>query len=189
MLLAVVYFYLRCDIPLIQNSSAPVILRFPKSAKIAILLISHDWLPFRVWSTYKITYLSYHWNNNTAPSCVINMLQKKLSHSRNTRSSSHTIHLLDMRHAITHRLMIARFLLLQSGTLFKMMSRVHNHCHYLSFVWRHTCFAQFTRSELFIVITMLMVWQSCWFFHIFRINALIFIKHKIYLRFFTVCCS
>ena len=57
---------------------------------------------------------------------------------------------IDMHTAKQH-LVIVHFLLLLllSGTLFQMMSGVPHHCHHLSLVWRHTCFVQFTKTELY----------------------------------------
>ena len=53
------------------------------------------WLPVKVRSTYKIACLCYHCHNCAAPSYVADMLQKKPSHTRNTRSSSYTMPLLN----------------------------------------------------------------------------------------------
>ena len=53
------------------------------------------WLPVKVRSTYKIVSLCYHCHSSTAPSYVADMLQKKPSHTRNTRSSSYTMPLLN----------------------------------------------------------------------------------------------
>ena len=52
---------------------------------------------------------------------------------------------------VRQHLVIVHFLLflLLSGTLFPMMSGVPQHCHHLSLVWRHTCFVQFTKTELY----------------------------------------
>ena len=78
----------------IQNYAARVILRLPKSYNISIHLKSLHWLPVKVRSTYKIACLCYHCHSSTAPSYVADMLQKKPSHTRNTRSSSYTMSLL-----------------------------------------------------------------------------------------------
>ena len=53
-------------------------------------------------------------------------------------------------HTVRHHLVIVHFLLLLllSGTLLQMMSRVPHHCLHLSLVCRHTCFVQFTKTEL-----------------------------------------
>ena len=56
---------------------------------------SFHWLPVKVRSTYKIACLYYHCHNSTAPSYVTDMLHKRPLHTRNTRSSSHTIPLLN----------------------------------------------------------------------------------------------
>ena len=77
----------------IQNYAARVILRLPMSSSITIHLKSLHWLPVIVRSTYKIACLCYHCHSSTAPSYVIDML-----HTRNTRSSSFTMPLLN-RHA------------------------------------------------------------------------------------------
>ena len=75
----------------IQNYAARVILRLPKSSSITIHIKSLHWLPVKVRSTYKIACLCHHCHSSTAPSYVADMLQKKPSHSRNTRSSSCTM--------------------------------------------------------------------------------------------------
>ena len=79
----------------IQNYAARVILRLPKSSSITTHLNSLHWLPVKVRSTYKIACLCYHCHSSTAPSYVAYMLQKKPSHTRNTRSSSYTMPLLN----------------------------------------------------------------------------------------------
>ena len=79
----------------IQNYAVRIILRLPKSSHITIHLLSLHWLPFKVRSTYKIVCLCYHCHSSTAPSYVADMLQKKPSHTRNIRSSSYTIPLLN----------------------------------------------------------------------------------------------
>ena len=77
----------------IQNYAARVILRLPKSSSITTHLRSLHWLPVKVRSTYKIACLCYHCS--TAPSCVADILHRKPSHTRNTRSSSYTMPLLN----------------------------------------------------------------------------------------------
>ena len=54
-------------------------------------------------------------------------------------------------HTVGQHLVIVHFLLLLllSGTLFQMMSGVPHHCHHPSLVWRHYCFVQFTKTELY----------------------------------------
>ena len=79
----------------IQNYAARVILRLPMSSSITIHLKSLHWLPVKVRSTYKIACLCYHCHSSTAPSCVTDMLHKKPLHTRNTRSSSYTMPLLN----------------------------------------------------------------------------------------------
>ena len=82
----------------IQNYAARVILRLPKSSSITIHLKSLHLLPVMVRSTYIIACLCYHCHSSTAPSYVADMLRKMPSHTRNTRSSSYTMPLLN-RHA------------------------------------------------------------------------------------------
>ena len=79
----------------IQNYAARLILRLPKSSSITTHLKSLHWLPVKVRSNYKIASLCYHSHSSTAPSYVANMLHKKPSHTRNTRSSSYIMHLLN----------------------------------------------------------------------------------------------
>ena len=79
----------------IQNYAARVILRLPISSSITIHLKSPHWLPVKVRSTYKIAYLCYQCHSSTAPSYVTDMLHKKPLHTRNTRSRSYTMHLLN----------------------------------------------------------------------------------------------
>ena len=57
--------------------------------------LSPHWLPVKVRSTYKIACLCYHCRSSTAPSYVTDMLHKKPLHTRNTRSSSYTMPLLN----------------------------------------------------------------------------------------------
>ena len=79
----------------IQNYAARVILRLPMSSRITIHLKSLHWLSVKVRSTYKIACLCYHCHSSTAPSYVTDMLHKKPLHTRNTRSSSYTMPLLN----------------------------------------------------------------------------------------------
>ena len=79
----------------IQNYAARVILRLPMSSRITIHLKSLHWLPVKVRSTYKIACLCYHCHSSTAPSYVTDMLHRKPLHTRNTRSSSYTMPLLN----------------------------------------------------------------------------------------------
>ena len=78
-----------------HNYAARVILRLPKSSSITIHLRSLHWLPVKVRSTCKIAYLCYHCHSSTAPSYVTDMLHKMPLHTRNTRSSSYTMPLLN----------------------------------------------------------------------------------------------
>ena len=78
----------------IQNYAARLILHLPKSSSITTHLKSLQRLPVKVRSTYKIACLCYHCHSITAPSYVADMLLEKPSHTRITRSSSHTMPLL-----------------------------------------------------------------------------------------------
>ena len=117
----------------IQNYAARVILRLPMSSSITTHLKSLHWLPVKVRSTYKIACLCH---GSTAPSYVTDMLHKKPLHTRNTRSSSYTMPLLNRPAHSQQHLVIIHFLLLLllSGTLFQMMSGVPHDCHHLSLV-------------------------------------------------------
>ena len=79
----------------IQNYAARVILHLPMSFSITTHLKSLNWYPVKVRSTYKIACLCYHFHSSTAPSYVIDMLHRKPLHTRNTRSSSYTMPLLN----------------------------------------------------------------------------------------------
>ena len=79
----------------IQNYAARVILCLPKSSSIATHIKSLHWLPVNVRSTYKIACLCYHCDSSTAPYIVTEMLQEKPLYTRNTRSSSYTMPLLN----------------------------------------------------------------------------------------------
>ena len=78
----------------IQNYATRVILRIPKSSSITTYLKSFHWPPVKVRSTYIIACLCHHCHSSTSPSYVADMLQKKPSHTRNTRPSSYTMPLL-----------------------------------------------------------------------------------------------
>ena len=80
----------------LQNYAARVILRLPKSSNITTHLESLHWLPVNVISTYKIACLCYNCHSSTAPSHVADMLQKKPSHTSNTRPSSYTMPILNL---------------------------------------------------------------------------------------------
>ena len=75
-----------------QNYAARVILRLPKSSCITTHLKSLHLFPVKVRSTYKIACLCHC---STAPSYVAAMQRRKPSHTRNTRSSSYTMLLLN----------------------------------------------------------------------------------------------
>ena len=79
----------------IQNYAARVILRLPKTSSITIRFKSLHWLPVKVRSTYKIACLCYHCHSSTTRSYVTDMLHRKPMHTRNTRSSSYTMPLLN----------------------------------------------------------------------------------------------
>ena len=79
----------------IQNYAARVILCLPKSSSLTTHLNSLHWLPVKVRSTYKIACLCYHCHSSTAPSYVADMLHKKPLHTRNSRSISYTMPLLN----------------------------------------------------------------------------------------------
>ena len=77
----------------IQNYAARVILRLPMSYSMTTHLKSPHWLPVKVRRTNKIACLCYHCQNSSAPSYVADMLHEK--HTRNSRSSSYTMPLLN----------------------------------------------------------------------------------------------
>ena len=81
--------------PILLGQAARVILRFPKSSNITIHLRSLHWLPVQVRIAYKMACSFYHCHSNTAPSYATDMLLKKPSLTRNTRSSSYTKPLLN----------------------------------------------------------------------------------------------
>ena len=119
----------------IQNYAARLILRLPKASNMSTHLKSLHWLHVKVRSTYKIACLCYHCHSSTAPSYVTDMLQKKPSHTRNTRSSSYTMPLLNKPAHSKATVGDHSFsFLLLSGTLFQMLSDVSHHCHHLSLV-------------------------------------------------------
>ena len=89
------YYDVTSHLQRIQNYAARVILRLPMSSCITIHLKSLHFLPVKVRSTYKIACLCYHCHSSTAPSYVTDMLHKKPLHTRNTRSSSYTMPLLN----------------------------------------------------------------------------------------------
>ena len=79
----------------IQTYAAGVILRLPISSNITTYLISLHWFSVKEKSTCKMACLCYHCHSSSAPSYVADMPQKKPSHTRNTRSSSYTMPLLN----------------------------------------------------------------------------------------------
>ena len=79
----------------IQNDAARVILCLAISSSITTHIESLHWLPFRARSTYIIDCLCYQFHSSTAPSYVADLLLKKPSHTRNARSSSYTMPLLN----------------------------------------------------------------------------------------------
>ena len=82
--------------PFTKASNAYVVnVMFPMSSSITIHLKSLHWLPVKVRSTYKIACLRYHCHSSTAPPYVTDMLHRKPLHTRNTRSSSYTMPLLN----------------------------------------------------------------------------------------------
>ena len=79
----------------IQNYAARVILYLSRSSSITTHLKSLHWIPVKSRSTCKIACLCYHCHSSTAPSYVADMLHRKSSHTRSTRSSSCTMPLLN----------------------------------------------------------------------------------------------
>ena len=79
----------------ILNNAARVILRLPKSYNIATHHKSLHWFPVKVRNTCKIACLFYHCHSSTAPLYVADMMQQMPSQTRNTRSSSYTMPLLN----------------------------------------------------------------------------------------------
>ena len=79
----------------IQNYAARVILCLPKSSSITPHFKSPHWLTVKVRSTCKVACLYYHCHSSSAPSYVTDMQHKKPLHTRNTRSSSYTMPLLN----------------------------------------------------------------------------------------------
>ena len=104
----------------IQNYAGRVILCLPNSSSIATYLKPLHWIPVKVRSTYKIACLCYHCHSRTVPLYVADMLQKKPSHTRNTRSSLYTMPLLNRpaHSKVTFGDSSFFLFLLLSGTLF-----------------------------------------------------------------------
>ena len=84
-----------CHLQRIQNYAALVIYCLPESSNITTHPKSLQWVPDNVRSTYRIACLCYHCHSSTAQSYVTDMLQKKPSHTSNTRSSSYAMPLLN----------------------------------------------------------------------------------------------
>ena len=78
-----------------QNNADRVILCLPKPSNIARHLKSLNWLAVNVRSTCEIACLCYHCHSSTAPFFVADMLHRKPLHTRDTRSSSHTMPLIN----------------------------------------------------------------------------------------------
>ena len=121
---------------------------FPKSANITKHLKSRQLLPVKVHSTCKIvcaTSVTAVLHHHMSLACC-----RKSYHTPATLAQARIPypHSIDL-HTVRQHLVIAYILLLLllSGTLFQMMPRVPHHCHHLCLVRRHTCFAQFTKTE------------------------------------------
>ena len=118
-----------------QNYAAQVILRLPMSSSMTTHLKSLHWLPVKVRNTYKIACLSYHCHSSTAPSYVTDMLHIKPSHTRNTRSSSYTMHLLNIPAHSKATLGDHLFSFASSvRNSIPIDVRCANHCHHLCLV-------------------------------------------------------
>ena len=128
----------------IQNYAVRVILCLPMSYSITTHLKSLHWLPVKVRSTYIIACLCYHCHSSTAPSYVTDMLHKKPLH---TRSSWYAMPLLN-RPAHSKATLGDRSFSFASSYVWNSIPN-DVRCHHLSFVWRHTCFVQFTKTELY----------------------------------------
>ena len=169
----------------IQNYAARVILHLPMSSSITIHLKSLHWLPVKVRSTYKIACLCNHCHSSTAPSYVTDMLHKKPLHTHNTRSSSYTMPPLNWpaHSKATLGDRSFSFASSSSGTLFQMVSGVPHHCHHLSLVWRHTCFVQFTKTELY-------PWSLyiCAWFGLVIALLMVFLKNALMCSHRCCCC-
>ena len=87
----------KCQVISITNKVKPIIGKYQVHDHILeqVNCQSLHWLPVKVRSTYKIACLCYHCHSSTAPSYVTDMLHKKPLHTRNTRSSSYTMPLLN----------------------------------------------------------------------------------------------
>ena len=134
----------------IQNYAARVILRLLMSSSITIHLKSLHWLPVKVRSTYKIACLCYHCHSSTAPSYVADMLHRKPSHTRITRSSSYTMPLLN-RHAHSKATLGDRSFSFASSVWNSIPNDVRCAPSLSSFKSRLKtfCYVQFTKTELY----------------------------------------
>ena len=120
----------------IQNYAARVIFRLPMSSSITIHLKPLHWLPVKVRSTYKITWLCYHCHSSAAPSMSLTCCIE-IHCTPATLAPAHTPCLFSIDlHTVRQHLVIVHFLLLLllSGTMFQLMSGVPHHCHHLSLV-------------------------------------------------------
>ena len=116
----------------IQNYAARVIVRLSKLSSITTHLKSLHWLHVKVRSTYKIHCLYYHCHSSTAPSYVTDMLQKNQSHTRNTRSSACTMHLINRPAHIKAKRGDRSFSSVRNSI--SMVSGVPHHCYHLCLV-------------------------------------------------------
>ena len=131
------------------------------SSSITTHIKSLHLLPVKVKSTYKIVCLCYHCHSSTALSYIYMPLTfcRKSHRSPATPSTAHIPCLFSIDlYTVRQHLVIAHslLLLLLSGTIFKMMSCVPHHGHHLGLVFMHTCFVQFTKTELFSLSTVCM---------------------------------
>ena len=114
----------------IQNYAARLILPIVKSSKITTDLNCLHWFSKKQEAQ---NCLCQHGQNSTQSSCVTDMPQKKPSYFRNTRSSSHTMPLLN-KPAHSYIISVISYCLLPllSGTLAKVISGVFQHVHHLN---------------------------------------------------------
>ena len=136
----------------IQNYAARIILCLPKSSNITRHIKSLYWLPVKVRSTCKIACLCYHCHSSTAHHMSLtSCIKSHCTPAKLALAHAPILFSIDL-HTVRQHLVIVHFLLLLllSGTIFQMMSGVPHHCHHISLVWRHTCFVQFTKTELYL---------------------------------------
>ena len=86
------YLCIVCNSWALQRNFSRELIKFVISSS---HLKSHHSLPVKVRCTYKFACLCYHCHSSTAISYVADMLHKKPSHTRNYRSSSCTMPLLN----------------------------------------------------------------------------------------------